>query len=261
MPQLRYEENLVRGFPGMPYNACNDVLTGLNDDPRAAQVVEFAVTTAATAGDLTINGIEFAATGADEDEVAAALADAINDEPLVNGVVLAESATDTVTVTARNGGIGFDYADGTDTAATETQANAEANAIPFGRAVLLVGESDEGNLLVKLFDEDSIGDILGVSLYTATTEKEHTDDIAGQSAAEYPGNHAVNVARKGRVYVETESDVSVGDSVYVRHTADGDLDALGAFAGASGTGLSELTDARWLQGSRNGAAVLQLSID
>jgi len=261
--QLRYETELVRGFPGMPYSShlSADILTGINDDPLAKQVVEFAVTAEASAGDLTIQNKLISATGADEDAVAAALAAAINAEPLVNGSVIAEAATDTVTVTARVGGIGFQFADGTDTTATETQENAKAAAIPFGRAVQLVGESDDGSFLVKLLSENAPADVLGISMYTATTEKGRATGVGETIAAEYPGGHELNVGREGRFYVEVEADVSVGDSVYVRHTADGALDKLGAFAGASGSGLVELPGCRWLQGARKGAAVLGVNLD
>lgn len=264
MPQLRYEDPQKRGFAGMLASSAfsADVVTGINDDPRAAQIVEFGVTTAATEGDLTLNSVEISGAGADQDAVAADIAANINANPLLSGAVFAEAATDTVTVTARVGGIGFTFEGGANTTATETQANAEAAALAFGRAVLLSGEDDDGNFLIKLIDANSPGDVLGISMYTATTEKGQVTGLGQQVAAEYPGGHAVNVCRAGRIYVEAESEIDVGDDVYVRHTADGALDQLGVFAGGAGTGLVELPGCRWVQGTRDdGIAVLQLNLD
>ena len=264
MPQLTYKRNMDKGFAGMPYSShiSADVLTAINDDPRAQQVVEFEVADTETEGDLTINGVLVEGEGADQDEVAADLADKISEDPLLSGSVLAEAVDDTVTVTAKVGGIGFTFADGTNTTATETQANAQADPIPFGRAVLEDGQSeDDGELLCKLPDTADADAILGVAQYTATHEQERDTSVGSNfevQRSEYPANSLVNVMRKGRIYVSVEDSPSIGDDVYIRHAADGDLDQLGAFASSSGTGLVEVEDARWHRGGEQGEAVLQL---
>lgn len=266
MPQLNYRRNMRPGFPGMLYTGgIKETLTALNDDPRAQQVVSFVVTALATSGTLTIQNIEFSvADQADVAAVADALAAAVNAEPLVNGLVIAESdGVDTVTVTARLGGVGFTFADdgGTTTTATEDQANAEAAPINFGRAVVESGEARDGERLCKLIDTSTVSSILGIAHYSAQQEKPRPTGLFDETEAFYPGGSAVNILRSGMIYVETEGDVAVGDPVYVRHAADGALDQLGIFAGASGTGLAQISNARWKQGTRDGVAVLQVNFD
>lgn len=269
MPQLRYEKNLRRAVEGMPHSSHTsaDVITALNDDPRAQQVVEFTYSGDGDDDDtaVEINGVRLEpdgdqATGDQADELELL----VNEEPLLSGSVEAESdGTDTVTVTAKIGGIGFTFdAAGADVAASETQANAQADPIPFGRAVLADGQSEDGSeLLCKRLDADEAP--LGIALYTGTFEQERDTDLGSnfeRQTSEYPPLSAVNVFREGRIYVPVEEDIDVGDPVYVRHTADGDLDDLGAFAGSAGTGLREVTDARWVRGSddRDDLAVLQV---
>lgn len=259
MPQRRIEDNLVAGVPGAAYSAGgnDDILSALNDSPRTKQVSTFTVTTAATSGALSIDGVLIeSATGlADEDAVAADLEDKINAEPLVNGAVVATSSTDTVVVTARTGGEGFTAAAGSNTSVAATTANAEADPLPFGRLLVTDGVSAQDGELLCALPSGSIANAIGVSLYTAKFEK-----AAGETG-EYPPNAQVNVGRKIRVYVKPEDTVAITDSVYARHTADGALDELGGFAGSSGTGLAEVTDARWIRGSdSDGLAVLQLDL-
>ena len=56
--------------------------------------------------------------------------------------------------------------------------------------------------------------------------------------------------------------IALGDGVWYRHTADGTLDQNGIFAPATGTGLEQLTAARWegpsvtVQNFSGGASVL-----
>lgn len=261
MPQLVYRRELAEALPGMIYSSGGnrDIVSALNDNPRAQQIVTATITESATSAAITLNGIQLSAAGDDEVEVAANLAAAINAEPLLGGALIAEASSDDVVISARVGGIGFDYAAGTGATAALTQANAQAAPIAFGRAVLLVDTRDEGDFLIKLIDEDAAGDILGIAAYTATFEKPRAQGIIDDQSSFYPGGSAVNVLRKGRIWVPTESPVSVGDSVYVRHTASGDLTDLGVFAGGSGTGLAELTQCRWLKGTNaEGLALLQV---
>lgn len=260
-PQRSYKPNLERGVAGMPYSSHTsaDVITALNDNPRAAQVVTFTITGADT--DLEIDGVLFAPEGADNDARAEDLVELVNNDPLVSGAVLAEATDNVVTVTARVGGVGFAFAaPGGDVAASETQANATADPIPFGRAVIEDGENGDadGELLCKLIDDDDADAILGIALYTASFEKARPEFLGDRPASEYPGGSAVNILRKGRVYVPTEVDVAVGDDVYVRYAADGALDDIGGFAESSGTGLVQVENARWLRGTRRGLAVLQV---
>ena len=262
MPQLNYRPlRIAEAFAGMLDSSkmTGDVRSAINDDPRAAQIITFTVAAESTSATLTLLGIEFSGAGANINAVAADLVAEINAEPLVNGSLIAEADTADVIVTAKIGGIPFSYAAGTNTTAAVTQANATSAPIPFGRAVLLSGESDEGDALCKLVDANKPAAIFGISVYTATFEKSRPDSAFERNPSQYPPNSIVNVLREGRIFVETEAAVSVGDSVYVRHTADGALDQLGGFAGDSGTGLAELTNCKWVRGSNSdGLAVLQV---
>lgn len=79
----------------------------------------------------------------------------------------------------------------------------------------------------------------------------------------YPAQDTVNVLRKGYIWVQIEADVSVGDPVLVRHTADGGLDKLGAFAPAAGAGLQDISAvAKWEKGglAADGIALLEINL-
>ena len=252
MPQVEYKDTMKQAFPGQSYSSAHsgDVITAINDDPRAAQVVEFTVGSAATSGDLTINSVTISASGeTDEQDVAAALSAGINADPLLSGTVEAEVSTDTVTVTALIGGLGYTYEAGSNVTASETQANAEAATVKPGRVLTITGETTDGCLLVKTVSGS--GDaVVGICQYSAAN---YDKDVSG-----YEGGSAINVATSGRLYVPVEESVSVGDDVYYRHTADGSLDVIGGFAASSGTGLAQLSSgAKWIHGSQDGVAVLQ----
>jgi hypothetical protein len=131
----------------------NELDTVINKSPQAKQVGEIVVDTAANDTDytVTINGVDITITS-DADgtkpEIAAALAAAINAEPLVRGQVEAESdGVDTVTLTGTFPGLAFTAsdADANLTTTEEVTAAADAEAIPFGRLVCSTGYTDEGN--------------------------------------------------------------------------------------------------------------------
>lgn len=254
--QTEYRNRMIVGYPGMPYSSAHssDVVTALNDYPRGQQVVEFTVDEDATDGGLEVNGINFTGSGADEGEVAEALTNAINQDPLTRAAVVAENAGDTVTVTARIGGIAFTYADGTGTTASEVAGNAEADPVPFGRAVVIEGQATDGELIARLPDTaGEVPDILGVAMATNAIAKSE-----GEYAV-YPAQSAMNVMRMGRIYVPVEDAVSdLNAGVYVRHAEDGALDQIGGFASEAGSGLAQWEGARWLRSRQDGVAVIQI---
>lgn len=59
----------------------------------------------------------------------------------------------------------------------------------------------------------------------------------------FPENEAAPLMVKGRCWVVAEdaSTFTIGQAPYVRHTADGALDVLGAFASGAGAGLAQWT--------------------
>lgn len=250
--QIEYRDKLQKASPGDIWGNVHTstVLSAINDRPRAEQIVEFAVDAASTEGDLILNSISIAVAGlADENETAEALANAINAEPVLSGIVLAEVAGDTVTVTARVGGLGFTFADGTNTTATLAQANAVAAPLSFGCAATFTGQSRH-SLLCSLIETGESFDGVSRSTY-ADQEKSGVID-----AFQADGGSAVNIVTEGQVYVRVEVDVAVGDPVYYRDTADGAFSGVGAFSNSAGTGKVELPRAKWLRGSEDGLAVL-----
>jgi len=149
MPQLRYRGKAVAALPGMLYQSVKstDIVSRINDNPRQKQINEIAVggALAETTYEIEIDSVPISVTtdaAPDADELAVALAAAINAEPLVSGILVAEAdvAADKVTVTARNGGQGFTIVETQDVpghlAITSTQTNDTADAVPFGHAVL-----------------------------------------------------------------------------------------------------------------------------
>lgn len=76
----------------------------------------------------------------------------------------------------------------------------------------------------------------------------------------YAAQESLMVMEKGRIYAAIEADVAIDDPVFFRHTADGPLDKLGIFAPAAGTGLEQLSNARWVKGgtAAEGFAILEL---
>lgn len=199
MFQHSYSGQLRPGIPGDLADVGDKKVTrATNDDPRAQKVVAVTVDTAAneTEYSVKIKGQKVAFESdadATKVEIAAGLAAAINAEPLVNGTVVAESdGVDTVTITARIGGYGYEFEEAdANLSSTTTQANAEAAAVKFGRALVLGGQSDKGNILAVLAQASKLTahsveltpDVANTTLYRiyvtvdgATKEVEYTSD-------------------------------------------------------------------------------------
>lgn len=135
-----------------------NIATLINSDPQAVQVSQVRVDTAAndTAYTFEINGVTVSITSdasATKDEIADALADAVNADPAIRGQVSAASdGVEDVTLTGLYPGETFtlEDSDANLTSSTLTSA-AEAASIGFGLAVLHAGfQSGEANPLGKL---------------------------------------------------------------------------------------------------------------
>lgn len=75
----------------------------------------------------------------------------------------------------------------------------------------------------------------------------------------YSDKDPVPVLRKGLIWVPVEAAVTQYADVYLRTAVNGGLTVIGGFAGAAGTGLSKLPNARWLSTTAGaGLAVLEL---
>lgn len=117
------------------------IVTSTVSDPGDDQTITISIapTTADTAIDVTIN------TGTDEDATSLAemLAAAINLEPLIRGSVRASSSGTTLTLTGLNPGAAFTVTESSASLTTPstTQVADEADPVPFGRAVIHVGDA------------------------------------------------------------------------------------------------------------------------
>lgn len=66
-------------------------------------------------------------------------------------------------------------------------------------------------------------------------------------AFEFPSGTNISIISEGDVWMYAEAAVTVGSSVYTRHTADGLLTRIGALAGAAGTGLIAVPGVKFLK--------------
>lgn len=270
--QGRVSEERVQGVAGdLADNGEHDVLTYFNNDPRTAQVDT--ITTPAdpasspgadTTYTITVNGVEITYTddgSPTRAEIAEGLRDAVNAEPEVNGTVVATATGTTTILTARVAGEGFTTTVDSNLSLANTTANDEADSVPFGRAVIVDGlDAPSKAKAVNSTDvsdaDDAAAFICGVTARDKTQELEVDSDLA-----EYGPNQPMGVLRDGRIYVEIEGAIpSDPTDVFVRTAADGSLDKIGGFAGASGTGLVQWSGARWVRAAGSGLAVLDVSV-
>lgn len=84
-----------------------------------------------------------------------------------------------------------------------------------------------------------------------------SDRVANANGLEWASGDRTRYVREGYITVITEGAVSDTDPVYVRHTANGGNTQLGACAGAAGTGLSLLPNARFVHDSPSGKALVR----
>lgn len=173
-----FRDRMVPGIIGAIALATEGVetITGVNSAPATAQVgtVVIANSRNSEAFSVVINGVEVTYTSdssSSKIEIAAGLAAAINAEPLVRGQVSAVSdGVDTVTITALIPGTGFTLTEGENaddmTTTQAATANDEADAIPFGRALIGTGHSDNADLYVRI--ADSAAETAQVDSYVLT---------------------------------------------------------------------------------------------
>lgn len=195
---------------------------------------------------------------------AAAIAKAINSEYTAStggtlpGIAVAQRvsatvATATVTITGNYKGDAFPISySGTGGTLTQdgtggSQVAVNSSDIEFG---LLIGANtadmtgwNAPNLPCRLPNSASTK-IWGVSGGSVYTPYRSSDRIVPS----YGRGDMVAALIKGRVTVQLDTSLTVvpGDSVFYRHTANGVLNKLGAFANATGTGLAALSGAKFV---------------
>lgn len=212
MAQLEYNVTRDAGRRGqLADNGFHDVISRLNDRPRTAQITTVTPNVVnSTLYTLLIDGVTFEYTSdgtATADEIVDAFVALINADPLVNPRVTAVNSASTLVLTANFPGIAFvvDDSDPNLTAAP-TQANAEADPIPFGALVYALTGNREADIVDAPAD---IADAIGV------TVREHSHEEDPDNPGSYPGGSDMSVIRQGRVIVATEEAVDATSDVYV----------------------------------------------
>lgn len=156
LPTLYATDPLPMPLPGMPFDnrEVRHVDSWLSSAPQAQQTATITVGTYTNGEDYVflLDGVTLThrATTEDADQsgVAAALAELINDEPLVSGKVYAVAAAAVVTITARWPGISFTLSD-SDAKITSAAGTANAVALPYkyGRLFKRTGTGKEARPL------------------------------------------------------------------------------------------------------------------
>ena len=249
--QTGYRTQMDVALPGLCklVNQCN---TYLNTGTIVAQVVAIDIGTVAdgTQYDIGVDGQTVSFTsgvGATFTEVRDGLVAALEANTTIgaNWFVVSGGADPGILITGRNpagSAVMVTVAGGA--AGYQVNAGASVNpslpgAIPFGR--MLTQRTTYSSSQAHL--PDTAGELqVGVSVRSHDVQPVYGS--AGLSSA-YGSGEAMNVLSGGVIWVECESAIALGDTVYYRHTADGALEENGIFAGAAGTGLEQLVAARW----------------
>lgn len=264
MPYTSYDQ--VGLVAGAKYDSgLSDAITLFNSTPQAQNLWTLTVAADPDPGDefvINLEGLSVEYTAdADDDEqdIADALLALLQEQSILNGLAIFATATNGLTIRARNPGVALDVSVNAGITAVQTTAAAAAASVPFGRAIVRVqpGDYTEPGYAGQGRLPSAAGDITGGHIYIA--ECDPTVLQSGLSVPGYPPNSAMTCGRDGRWVVECETAVAPGDPVYVRHTANGALNKIGAFANASGTGLALYGNAVWHKPSVGGLAVIQLN--
>lgn len=234
------------GIPGMQGSRRinGGIATYKNAANEVAQISTITIGTAANSTKYTviIDGITIDYTSdatATATEIAAGLAAEINLAGV--GVKAAGDAT-SVTLTGYPGVV-FDFiatGGGTGYTSSTTTPAAKSSQIGFGLAV--VRETTDKEDVARL-PSSATQKFLGVTLRSQMVQ--HDNGIA------YPNTEPMPVVQMGSVWVPIEGTATVSDAVYVRLAASGTNTTLGKFSVTAGTGLVELTKARWITGGTN----------
>lgn len=185
------------------------VTSAINDSPQSKKIGTITVSTAANGTDYTVNigGIPIvvnSGSSATKATIAAAIALAINSDPIVRGLASAESdGVDTVTVTGLWPNVPFDMStDDANLTVAETVSAAGADAVPFGRFVVFTGHGSTP-------ERETFGALAKTSLFTAQVD---THKISHVASAIYPWSVTVD----GETYT---GNVAVGADAGATATA------------------------------------------
>lgn len=235
----------------------NDIVSYVNN---SAQLVVVEVTQQDNfTYDITINGTLFSYTSAPSgdtaDAIAAALQGAIagGSEPVTANAI--GGGTGQLYIVSNSTTVSFTITVGTNL--TSTPLVSFEQAIPFGR---FVAQDSQGQDYCRLpfvsTDVDGLG-ALGIAVHSHAIEQAYdTDDNTG-----YEFQSSISVLRKGRVFVDVETNVAPGDAVYVRHSVSG-VTYLGAFRNDADSGTAtQLAGARFVSsGTAGETAIVEVNL-
>lgn len=161
--QRTVRDRRMPAFIGQQYDISgnNEEIDFVNSNPQATQLTTLAVSASADSTDyeFAVNGVPVKitspGTGNTTTTIAASLAAAVNENPLIRGQVKATSAAAVVSLEGTYPGISFTVTedDARIDAPVAVRAAAEAAAVPFGRLCIRGGDSSlsaYGNRLGRL---------------------------------------------------------------------------------------------------------------
>ncbi len=145
----------------------------------------------------------------------------------------------------------------------------------------LLGDSGEGMFLISRALEAATAMAFGLGVIYGTDPEKQFDRFAGAGVLagivahkqnrSQPAlattlgivqNEVASLVRNGRIWVVVEEAITVGDLVFVRHTAGGGGTQLGAWRNDADTASAQaVPEASWLKGSTGaGIALLQINL-
>ncbi len=231
------------GVPGEIADSGNhDIISRINRAVAQVTTVTIASVVDTSTYDVTINGVLCAFTSdgtATEAEINVGVLAAINDNAF-NGTGLSfdvtavqGTTTATVVITANVTDAPFTI---TVTAVRLTVAltTAAAGAIPFGLGVAQSATADDQAHL-PISGSDTV---IGISVLDQSIPIDRND------VHQYTAGSVLGIMKKGRIWVIPEDGVTIGGSVYVRHTASGNGVQFGAIrSDVDGATAAQLTQA------------------
>lgn len=227
MAQTSVETIMVKNLPGgLADSGFHDIITRINN---SKQRVDVTITAADAETTLTLNGVAFTvnAGGALNPQTKTELRDlliaAINSgsEPLTASI----NDADQLFVDADVSGVAFTAVGTTNCSVADVILN-ELN-VPFGVLVVedMTGLSDErAHLPQATGDITTVGKVAGISVHNHGVEQ----NKGGINNLGYEPQSAMNLLKKGRIYVTVEDAVVKGGLPFVRFVA-GATEQLGSF--------------------------------
>lgn len=247
------------GVPGEIADAGNhDIVSRIN--PAVAQVSTVTIASVDDSTDYvtTINGVPLSFTSdasATEAEINVGVLAAINDSNF-NGVGLAFDVTAVQGATTATVVITADVTDTvftiTVTAVQLTVAltTAAAGVIPFGLGVAQSSTANDQAHLPVASGET----VIGISVLDQSIPIDDND------VHQYTAGSVLGIMRQGRIWVIPEDNVTIGGSVYIRHTASANGTQFGAVRsdvdGATAAQLTQATFATTATGGNPAVVVI-----